>query len=73
VVLTIAAAALAWWLFRSRPPSIPSGAFRGHNVLLLTIVTLHADRLGSYGSETPPALQADITRARYRIREIEES
>ena len=39
---------------RPRPPTatqtIPSGALRGANILLVTIDTLRADRVGAYGS-----------------------
>ena len=52
-MLASAAVAAAWaWLAR---PQVPAhGALRGANILLVTIDTLRADRVGAYG--TPSAL-----------------
>lgn len=47
----LAAVALGWW--RLREPTeivIADGSLRGSNVLLITIDTLRADRLGAYGN-----------------------
>jgi len=47
----VAAAGLAWWLFGHRPASkIDHAACRGCNVLLISIDTLRADRVGAFGS-----------------------
>jgi arylsulfatase A-like enzyme/Flp pilus assembly protein TadD len=48
--LFLASVAAAWLALRGREPSIASGAFAGYNLLLVTVDTLRADRLGSYGS-----------------------
>ena len=50
--LLILGAALALWVAsrRGMGPVAP-GALEGHNLLLVTIDTLRADRLGCYGSE----------------------
>ena len=51
----IVAVALGVWLARGHVPRqtqpLPAGALRGANVLLVTIDTLRADRVGAYGSE----------------------
>ena len=54
-VVIALAAGLVWW---PRPVTFPApGALRGVNVLLITIDTLRADRLGAYGAaDTTPAL-----------------
>ncbi len=54
VALLIAAAVGIWWFAgssRSRQ-DLPAGALRGYNVLLVTIDTLRADRVGAYGNTT---------------------
>jgi arylsulfatase A-like enzyme len=65
--LTIAAAVLAaaagsWWYWRSGGgiQDLPPGALRSYNVLLVTIDTLRADRVGAYGQRSglTPALDA---------------
>jgi arylsulfatase A-like enzyme/Flp pilus assembly protein TadD len=52
VVVLVAAGAAAWWYVRTRVPhqDLPAGALGGYNVLLVTIDTLRADRVGAYGS-----------------------
>jgi arylsulfatase A-like enzyme/Flp pilus assembly protein TadD len=58
-VLATAAALAGWFYFdRSRSARVPSGSAAGSNVLLITIDTLRADRLGVYGnsSHLTPAL-----------------
>src|SRR2546423_4223985 len=52
ILAVVAAVWLAWWvLLRERPGSrINHGACRGCNVLLITIDTLRADRVGAFGS-----------------------
>jgi arylsulfatase A-like enzyme/Tfp pilus assembly protein PilF len=52
VALLVAAAAGIWWFAsasRSRQ-DLPAGTLRGYNVLLVTIDTLRADRIGAYGN-----------------------
>jgi arylsulfatase A-like enzyme/Flp pilus assembly protein TadD len=50
--LLAAAAVGIWWYARSatRGQNLPAGALRGYNVLLVTIDTLRADRVGAYGN-----------------------
>lgn len=50
--LLLVAAAGAWWFLRADPDSqgLPAGALHRYNVLLVTIDTLRADRVGAYGS-----------------------
>ncbi len=44
--------ALGYWLLSRRAAvPIPSGALKGYDLLLVTIDTLRADRLGAYGSK----------------------
>jgi choline-sulfatase len=52
-VLAVAAAAAGWWALRPAPPARP-------NLLLITIDTLRADRVGTYGAANAatPALDA---------------
>jgi arylsulfatase A-like enzyme/tetratricopeptide (TPR) repeat protein len=50
VLILATAAAAAWLLVRPRAASPAAGALRGYNVLLVTIDTLRADRVGAYGS-----------------------
>ncbi len=51
IVLALAAAGM-WWYARNAEvrQDLPAGALRGYNVLLVTIDTLRADRVGAYGS-----------------------
>jgi len=49
LVLLLAFALNPSWIGLRRPP--PQGALRGYNLLLVTIDTLRADRLGCYGSK----------------------
>jgi arylsulfatase A-like enzyme/cytochrome c-type biogenesis protein CcmH/NrfG len=42
---------LLWFAMRGPGQSIPEGAFRGYNLLVITLDTLRSDRLGSYGSK----------------------
>jgi arylsulfatase A-like enzyme/Tfp pilus assembly protein PilF len=52
MVLVAAAAAGIWWFAKSstRGQNLPAGAMRGYNLLLVTIDTLRADRVGAYGN-----------------------
>jgi arylsulfatase A-like enzyme/Flp pilus assembly protein TadD len=61
-LLAIAGIAFAWWV-HSAPPVLPAaGTLRGANILLVTIDTLRADRLGAYGASHPtPALDGLAT------------
>jgi arylsulfatase A-like enzyme/Flp pilus assembly protein TadD len=50
-VFLAAVAMLAWWFVRPpQAPPLEPGSLRGYNVLLVTIDTLRADRVGAYGS-----------------------
>jgi len=50
---------VVWWSAASRRPRLPGGALRGANVLLVTIDTLRADRVGAYGGGTlTPSIDA---------------
>src|SRR6185436_7108024 len=50
-VVLIALGAAGVWLIRAkRPPPIAAGSCRGCNLLLVTIDTLRADRVGAFGS-----------------------
>ena len=52
-------AGVIWWSRPSPPVLPPAGALEGANVLLVTVDTLRADRLGAYGARHPtPALDA---------------
>jgi arylsulfatase A-like enzyme/Tfp pilus assembly protein PilF len=65
VVLVAAVGAGAWWWRQSRPAGqhLVSGALRGSNLLLVTIDTLRADRVGAYGGGTlTPTLDALASR-----------
>jgi arylsulfatase A-like enzyme/Flp pilus assembly protein TadD len=57
---TLAAVLAGGWLWLARPHAPAHGALRGANVLLVTIDTLRADRLGAYGSDAglTPTLDA---------------
>ncbi len=48
-LLVLVLVVATWLAQRGRDQSIASGAFAGHNLLLVTIDTLRADRLGAYG------------------------
>ncbi len=51
LVVAIAAVATGlWWAATRRSATIEAGACRGCNLLLVTIDTLRADRIGAYGS-----------------------
>lgn len=52
LVLIIALAAAGLWYARTRSArqDLPAGSLNGYNVLLISIDTLRADHLGSYGS-----------------------
>jgi arylsulfatase A-like enzyme/Tfp pilus assembly protein PilF len=58
----VAAIALAWvaWRTAVTPAAIVSGACRGCNVLLITIDTLRADRVGAFGGR--PGLTPNLDR-----------
>jgi choline-sulfatase len=50
IVVTAAAVVFMLVLRGRRPPGLPPGSAAGSNVLLVTIDTLRADRIGAYGS-----------------------
>jgi arylsulfatase A-like enzyme/Flp pilus assembly protein TadD len=52
VTLTVLGVGVGWLILRTTNglPALSQGAMKGHNVLLITIDTLRADRLGCYGS-----------------------
>jgi arylsulfatase A-like enzyme/Flp pilus assembly protein TadD len=54
VVLIAGVATAAWWYVRSDTAvqQLPAGSLRGFNVLLITVDTLRADRVGVYGRTT---------------------
>ena len=53
VLIIGTALAAAWLLMRERGSQpLEAGALRGYNVLLITIDTLRADRVGAYGNPT---------------------
>ena len=51
VAIVAVAGAGIWWFVRARfgGQDLPAGALRSYNVLLVTIDTLRADRVGAYG------------------------
>ena len=53
-VLIVAGAGAAWYVAGLRAPKqdLPPGALRSYNLLLVTIDTLRADRVGVYGNRT---------------------
>ena len=50
LLAAVAIAGAAWLIWARRPAGIASGVCRGCNVLLVTIDTLRADRVGAFGS-----------------------
>jgi arylsulfatase A-like enzyme/Tfp pilus assembly protein PilF len=54
VLAALGGAWLVWWTLAVpvQHPPIAAGAFRGHNLLLITIDTLRADHLGCYGGDS---------------------
>jgi choline-sulfatase len=49
VAFIVSVAGAAWWLYSRGSPRLTSEACRGCNVLLITIDTLRADRVGAFG------------------------
>ena len=58
--LIVIVAGTAWFSYGRGSPSVASGACRGCNVLLITIDTLRADRVGAFGG--PAGLTPNLDR-----------